>query len=81
MFCGCCTTWLLAAPGRREAPLSASGPIVSPHDETWAADRSHRRLATLDIDRIIRRTGFRSASPDNVKDGTPDQRAVLQAFA
>ena len=48
LFCGRRTAWLLAASGRREAPPPASGPIDSLHDESWAADRSRRRFATLD---------------------------------
>ena len=48
LFCGLPAAWLLAAQGRREAPSPASGPMNSSHDEFWAADRSHRRFATLD---------------------------------
>ena len=48
----------LAASGRREAPPPASGPIDSPHDESWAADRSRRRFATLNNDRTCRGTDF-----------------------
>ena len=48
LFCQRFTAWLLAALGRREAPSPTSGPMDSPHDESWAADRSRRRFATLD---------------------------------
>ena len=79
MFCGCCTTWLLAAFGRREAPSPASGPKDSPHDEPWAADRSRRRFAPLTILWTGCHYDLDALTPKIVKDGTPDQRDVLQA--
>jgi len=79
LFCKRHTAWLLAALGRREAPSPASGPMNSPHDEFWAAGRSRRRFATLNNDRTRRRTNFSFESADIVKNGTPDQCAILRA--
>ena len=55
-----CAARILAAKGRREAPSPASVPWIRRKDESWAADRSRRRFATIDNDRACTTVKFRS---------------------